>query len=131
MMPLRYASLVLLVAVLALAGCRDALIDAPLPTDTQLPGDSLAERSIYLKGPTELPVGVTSAYRAESLPDAVRYHWLLTGGDGQVTGTPTDTRARLYDITGEAYGSVRLTVRAIGANDELLGVGSKTVNVTR
>jgi hypothetical protein len=128
-MTLRIAALALLTVALGLAGCRDALIDEPLPADDEDPPTEM-QLTVYLKGPTELGVGMTTSYRAEAVPGAVSYLWLLTGGDGRVTGVPTDDQARLYDITGVSVGSVQLTVRAIGEGNELLGVGSKAIHVT-
>jgi hypothetical protein len=131
-MPLRIAALALFTVALGLVGCRDALVDEPLPADTEEPSaDSQEYDEIYLKGPEELPIGVTANYRAEPLEDVVEYRWSLAGGTGQITGESSDPQFRVYDITGVEAGSVLLTVRAVGERNEILGVASKEILVIR
>ena len=129
-MTFRTTSLLLLAVVFGLLGCRDSLVNEP-PGVQPPPADSSARNSIYLKGPTELQVGETRNYRAEPLADVVEYRWTLAGGRGEVTGATSDPLLRVYDITGVHTGVVQLYVKALGENDEVLGVGSKTVTVTR
>lgn len=132
-MTLRIASLLLLAVALGLTGCRDTLVDEPLPSDNQppSPADSSAQRQMYLKGPDELRVGASGNYRAELMFGAVRYRWTLAGGTGGVTGEATDPLFRLYAITGVSEGSVQLYVSAYDEDNEVIGLASKTVAVIR
>lgn len=131
-MPLRLAALILLTVALGLTGCRDALVDEPLPVGPQdPPADAQDYDTIYLKGPEQLRVGATANYRAEPLSDAVEYRWSLAGGTGQITGESSDPLLRVYDITGVEAGTVFLTVRAFGERNEILGVASKDIQVVR
>jgi hypothetical protein len=136
-MTFRTASLLLFTIAFGLVGCRDALVDEPLPVDNppadeqDPPAESSSAAPIYLKGPAELPLGATGNYRAEFASGAVTYEWLATG-EGHVTGRPSSSQGlpRFYDITGVNTGSVQLTVRAVGPNNELLGLASRTITIT-
>lgn len=131
-MTFRTAPLLLLAVMFGFLGCRDALVDEPLQPGAQTPpADSSTQNTIYLKGPEELQVDETRNYRAEPLQGAVEYRWSMVGGLGGVTGVTSDPLLRVYDITGVSAGIVQLSVRAYGEDDEVLGVGSKTVTVIR
>ncbi len=130
---MRRFSLSLLAIAFCLAGCRDALVDEPPGgVDTPPPSETqdIAVRGIYVKGSPALDVGGTASYRAESLPDAIRYVWVQTpGSTGTVSGTPTDSRDRLYDLTGGSPGVVTLRVSALDAQSREIGVGHLTLRV--
>ncbi len=122
----------LLALLLGLLGCRDALVDEPLPPNSEAPStDTTTQSQMYLKGPAELGIGETRNYRAEPLDNAARYRWALAGGTGSVSGVPVHAIDRLYDITGEEEGSVTLIVQAFDANNAIIGTGSRSIIVMR
>jgi len=127
----RAVPLLFLTILLGLLGCRDTLVDEPLPTDTQVPpADTTTVNEIYLKGPVSLRVGETRNFRAEPLSNVESYRWSLTGGFGVVSGMPTDARLQRYDITGVDPGPVTLTVQAFDENGDVIGIGTKSISVT-
>lgn len=132
--------LLLLALAFCVTGCRDSLVDEPLPVGEDPPvgvedppptGDPEA-RSIYVKGFGSLRLNATGSYRAESMPDAVRYVWTYApSSTGSVTGTPTGTYDRLYALTGARLGVVHIEVVALDARSQEIGVGTKTIEVVR
>jgi hypothetical protein len=74
-------------------------------------------------------VGSTQGYRAESLPDASRYQWLLSDGTGTVTGDSDHPLGRHYDITGVSAGPVTLLVQAFDNDNNHLADGTKAILV--
>lgn len=131
-MTARALPLVLLVLFLGLLGCRDTLVDEPLPPGSEAPpADTATQNLIYLKGPAELRIGETRNYRAEPLDNAVSYRWALAGGTGVVSGVPVHEINRLYDITGVEAGGVTLLVQAFDANNAIIGTGSRSIVVLR
>jgi hypothetical protein len=126
----RAVPLLFLTILLGLLGCRDTLVDEPLPTDTQeTPADTSTINEIYLKGPVSLRVGETRNFRAEPLAGVDNYRWSLSGGFGVVSGTPVDARLQYYDITGIDPGPVTLTVQAFDENGDVIGIGTKSISV--
>jgi len=126
----RAVPLLFLAVLLGLLGCRDTLVDEPLSPDTQVPpADTTTINEIYLKGPVSLRVGSMQGYRAESLPDAVRYQWRLGDGTGTVIGDSDHPLQRLYDITGVSAGPVMLIVQAFDENSDVIGIGTKSISV--
>lgn len=131
---MRRFPLLLLALLLCLTGCRDSLVDEPpggvdepLPTEIE---EEPTARGIYVKGKYTLGVGETAHYRAEALPDAVRYEWTHTReSTGSVSGTPTDPLDRLYDLTGAAPGVASLRVIALDAQNREIGVGQIVIQI--
>lgn len=126
----RAVPLLVLTVLLGLLGCRDALVDEPLPPDTQAPpADTTTVNEIYLKGPAALRVGETRNFRAEPLAGVNNYRWSLTGGFGVVSGVPGNAQLQNYDITGVDPGPVTLTVQAYDENSDVIGIGTKSLTV--
>ncbi len=130
---MRRLTIVLFTLVLCLTGCRDALVDEPLPVGQEPPPQAEPAdnaRSIYVKGVETLALGTSSNYRAELLPAATRYTWLAANGEGEVLGRATDSLRRNYEIEALRQGDVVLVVRAYDAESRLIGRGTKTIRIT-
>lgn len=125
----RAIPLLFLAVFVGLLGCRDTLVDEPLPDTQAPPVDTTMTNELYLKGPLTLRVDETRNFRAEPLMGAERYQWFLSGGLGTVIGTPRDANFQFYDITGVDPGPVTLTVQAYDANDDVIGIGTKSITV--
>ncbi len=130
-MTVRRAPLLLVLGLLALAGCRDALVDeAPLtPPD---PEEESGMRSAYLKGPEAMTLGETREFRAEPIQEATRYAWeIRDASTGRLSGRlETDAEGRDRRLIAEATrtGYVLLQV-SVFSDDALIRVGTKTILV--
>lgn len=126
---------VVALAVLALVGCRDPLVDEPLPVgeEEEEPTDGNVASPMYVKGIDTLRIGQTAHFRAENVQGATDYRWLLVGGTGHVTGSrvPSDSLGRFFDITGREVGPVQLRVEALDEANAPLRVGSIHFEVSR
>jgi hypothetical protein len=123
MRPLLFA-----LVLLAVTGCRDAIVTDPLVPPT---GPPAAEQgSLYLKGVGEtLVLGAQTTLRCQSHPDAARYVWDFTG-DGEVAPVST-TGARTLTVAGYRVGPVDVRVLAYGADGALVGRASRSFEVAR
>ncbi|MEM1041516.1 MAG: hypothetical protein AAGI91_02700 [Bacteroidota bacterium] len=134
-MLVRYLPLLLLALMLCVTGCRESLVDVPPDSAEETPPTDPEEqeanvRGIYVKGEYSLSVGDTRSYRAESLPEAVRYEWTLRGeSTGTIVGTPTDVLERLYDLTGADPGTAYLRVAALDAQNREIGLGQIVIQI--
>jgi hypothetical protein len=112
--------------ILAVAGCRDVLVDPqPIP---QAPQGPAGAQSLYLKGPTTLGVTSSGNYRAEFISGVDHYEWRALGEGTVSIGFPYgDTR--LPVITGSTVGPVDLVAEAYDANGVVIGIAFKPISV--
>jgi hypothetical protein len=112
--------------LLALAGCRDVLVDPqPVPQAPQNPGGTT---SLYLKGPSTLGVTLSGNYRAEYITGVHHYEWRALGEGSVSIGFPYgDTR--LPVVTGSSQGSVDLIAEAYNSAGDVIGVAYKPISV--
>jgi hypothetical protein len=120
----------LLLAALALAGCRESLTGPILDPDPIDDAPGPAYTSIYVKVTGALDEGETGQLRAEHVAEAVRYEWTFRG-DGDVTTNPADPsdRARILTVVGLVPGDVLATATALDAQGNIVGVGAVLVQV--
>ena len=116
----------LLVAVVAIAGCREPLV-APDGSDPATPpiGPPVpAASDMYVKGPSEVAVGETATYRAELIDDATGYQWGF-GGEGGARSLDAVTQ-REFTLTALSPGYIVVNFRAF-EDGEQLGYAEKFV----
>lgn len=122
----RLLTLTLLAAV-ALAGCREALVaDGPDPAAPEPPAASSS--GLYIKGVQDaLARDQQTTLRVQGAPSAVRYVWDLTG-EGEVL-TAAAEHPRELRVRGQQVGDVTVTVLAYDAGDVLVATGRRSFEV--
>ena len=119
---MRYALLALLLALPFATGCRDALVD-PGPTPAAPPGE--APGTIYLKGPSELPLETAAVYRGGPMAD-VEYRWLF---NSQGFESPPEWRSgRIIQLRAVSPGLYTIQVSAM-RDGQLIAQGEREVLV--
>jgi hypothetical protein len=116
----------LFLTVLALAGCRNAIVDPELPGVD--PSNPSTQAEIAIKGPRgTLRAGVLAQLRAQPVPRAARYEWTFFGpGSVQLNGSVVD---RVLEIRGATTGEVTAAVRALDASGTGVGSGELVFTV--
>lgn len=123
-----YPLLVTVFALLLAGGCRDVLVDpsSPIPQAPPATGDV---PSIYLKGPTSLPVNAEANYRAQLVAGVDHYEWRAMG-DGEVSiRFPYGGDTRLPVVTGQGVGAVDLIAEAYDSDGRLIALAAKNVAI--
>jgi hypothetical protein len=121
----------LLVAFLALTGCRESLTAPLLDVDPITDEPTQTFGSLYVKVSGPLTPGGTGQLRAEDRRDAVSYQWGFQGtGDLASTSIDHTERDRILSIQGLQSGFVSATATAYDADGAIIGVGSRMVEIT-
>ena len=129
-MIVRRAPLLLMVGLVALIGCRDALVDESLQAEAPPSGPTPTANTMYVKGPDAIRVGEVGDYRAEPVHEAVRYAWSQESLDqGRVSGMASDPTFRLFALTGVRAGTVNITVEAFDADNQMIRVATRRIIV--
>lgn len=120
--------LVLLAGLVALAGCREAIVDAPLDPLPAAP--TVQPAPLYIKGVGDEMVVLDRAYlRAEPLPTAVSYVWDAVGeAQVEMQESPSWRTPVLRPIT---PGTLTLRVLAYDADGAIVGRGTRSLFVRR
>lgn len=127
---MRHSLALALVAVLALAGCRDALVADPPPA-VDPPPTNAGLASLYIKGGiAELTLGRETRLRAQSNQDVVTYSWNFYDAD-RVEVSYVGVSPREVLVTGRIPGELIVEVFGRNGTGSVVAVGERRFTVVR